>query len=82
MILFVEKNGETSYCPRVKVESWKIYFTHDDVINYLQAAYYAGAPAVIATLTGLGSGYPVIGNIASLIVGGVIGTGSLMYIIG
>lgn len=71
-------NEEPIITPRVVVEDWKIYFTAEEVPLYLGAAIQSGAPAVIATLSTLGSTVPGIGTIIGA-AAGIWGGSQIIY---
>lgn len=48
---------------------------------YLISAYYAGAPAVIAPISALGSTVPGVGTVIGAVVG-VASAGTIMYQLG
>ncbi|OOL81257.1 hypothetical protein BWX42_05525 [Dolosigranulum pigrum] len=73
------KESGTVTRPRLHVEDWKIYLTNEDVKMYLSAAIQAGAPAVIAAVTSLGSVVPGIGSIIAAFTS-VVSAGNIIYV--
>lgn len=51
------------YQLKVFMKNLNIYFTHEEVQNYLSATYQPRDSAVISSITTLGRIYPGIGNV-------------------